>query len=159
MDTVHGRGGVTKAVKPPSNQNGAPALRGLVVRPTVMSPLERSVRLSPYHQSGNPCSSFAWCHFVDRFIHGNGNDSAAVTLRGAQSPCALCRGDRAGFVGKEPREAEILAEPSRQAWRAWSLAESWTTSEMPSREERSLAEENLSRASPGLESLALSEIF
>ena len=47
MDAVHGRGGITKAVKPPSNQNGALALRGLVVCPTVTSSLERSGRWSP----------------------------------------------------------------------------------------------------------------
>ena len=47
MDAVHGRGGVTRAVKPPSNQNGALTLRGIVVCPTVMSSLERSGRRSP----------------------------------------------------------------------------------------------------------------
>ena len=36
---------------------------------------------------------------------------APVTLQRAQSPCALCRGDRACFVGKEPREAGGLARP------------------------------------------------
>ena len=30
---------------------------------------------------------------------------ASVTLWRTQSPCALCRGDRACFEGKEPREA------------------------------------------------------
>ena len=74
---------------------------------------------------------------------------APVTLRRAQSPCALCRGDRAHLVREEHREAGSLAEPlarslvasempsrgevprrgknpreARQAWRAWSLARS-----------------------------------
>ena len=107
---VHGHGpwqgaASPKLEKPPTSQDGGLALLGLVVRPTVTSPLERSGRLSPYHQSGNPCSSFAWRRFVDCFIHGNGNDNAVVTPRGAQSPCALCRRDRASFVGKETREA------------------------------------------------------
>ena len=44
MDTVHGKSGVTKAEKPPSNQDGVLALRGLVVCPTVTSPLETSGR-------------------------------------------------------------------------------------------------------------------
>ena len=60
--------GVTKAVKPPSCLDGALALRGLVVSPSVTSSLERSCRRSPYHQSGNPCCSFAWRCFTDCFI-------------------------------------------------------------------------------------------
>ena len=47
MDAVHGRGGVTKAVKPPSSQDGGRALQRLVVSPTVTSSLERSSRRSP----------------------------------------------------------------------------------------------------------------
>ena len=83
---VHGRGPWQEAVspkleKPPSSQDGGLALLGLVVRPTVTSPLERSDRWSPYHQNGNPYSSFAWCGFVDCFIHENGNCDAAVTAR------------------------------------------------------------------------------
>ena len=50
---------------------------------------------------------------------------APVTLRRAQSPCALCRGDRACFAGLQASLSLL----------AWSLAESWTTSEMPSRGE------------------------
>ena len=73
---------------------------------------------------------------------------ARVTLQRAQSPCALCRGSRAGFVEKEPREAKFLADPFGLVR---SLAE-----EKPSRGlERSLAEEKPSRGLPGLESLVL----
>ena len=60
---VHGRGpwqgaASPKLEKPPSSQDGGLALLGLVVRPTVTSPLEASDRRSPYHQSGNSWSSF-----------------------------------------------------------------------------------------------------
>ena len=44
--------GVTKAEKPPASRVGGLALQGLVARPTVTLPSERSSRLSPYHQSG-----------------------------------------------------------------------------------------------------------
>ena len=37
MDTVHGRSSVTKAEKPPSNQDGGPALQELWSDPTVTS--------------------------------------------------------------------------------------------------------------------------
>ena len=70
---------------------------------------------------------------------------APVTLRRAQSPCALCRGDRARFVGKEPREAGGLAEPFFLILGGIS----WCPLE-----ERSLADgKNPPRGSPGLESL------
>ena len=44
----------------------------------VTSPLERSYRRFPYHQSGNTHFRFAWCCFVDSFIYQNGNWSAIV---------------------------------------------------------------------------------
>ena len=75
---------------------------------------------------------------------------APVTLRRAQSPYALCRGDRACFMGKEPREAGGLAEPF-----GLILAEH---PRCPL-EGRSLAKRKPSRGSPGLESLVLREIF
>ena len=120
------------------------------------SPLERSCRRSPYHQSGNPGGSFAWCSFVDCFIHENGNCSVAVTVRrrarhsaaGAEPMCALPR--RQSWLRGEgtPRGKKVLAEPFGLVR---SLAE-----EKPSRGlERSLAEEKPSRGLPGLESLVL----
>ena len=131
MDAVHGRSGVTKAVKPPSNQNGALALRGLVVCPTVTSSLEPSGGRSPYHRNGNACFSFAWCCFVDCFIHKNGNDSAGVialwrvrdSAEDAEPMCALSR-----------RQSLLRGEGIPRGWRP----------------RRAL--------SPGLESLVLSRI-
>ena len=110
--------GVTKAVKPPSNQNGALALRGFVVCPTVTSSLERSGRWSPYHQSGNPCCSFAWRCFIDCFIHENGNDNAVVitlwrvcdSAEDAEPMCALSR--RQSALGDEETLARSEASPS-----------------------------------------------
>ena len=121
----------------------------------------------PITKEENPCCPFAWRRFVDRFIHGNGNDNAVVTLRRAQSPCALCRGDRASFAGKETREAGAspsllarLGEPGHltRLGEAGSLAELRVASEASSRGEVP-REGNPSRGSPGLESLALGEIF
>ena len=150
MDAVHGRSGVTKAEKPPSSQDGALALRGLVVYPTVTSSLERSGRRSPYHRNGKSCISFAWHCFVDCFIHENGNNSADITARchaldsaeDAEPMCALSRrqswlhekGTPQGWRprrafglspsrGEVPCRGKILGE-ARQAWRAWSLAKS-----------------------------------
>ena len=55
---------------------------------------------------------------------------ASVTLRRTQSPCALCRGDRAGFPKKETREAGGLAEPlARCPLEERSLAEGKTLGE------------------------------
>ena len=87
-------------------------------QPTVTSPLERSGRLSPYHQSGNPCSSFAWRRFVECFIHGSGNCDAGVTARkrawdsaeGAEPMCALSAETELASWGRNP--ARLGASPS-----------------------------------------------
>ena len=121
----------------------------------MMSPLECSGRWSPYHRNGNSCSSFPWCSLAGCFIHESGNGGAVVTVRrrardsaeGAEPMCALSR--RQSLLREEgkPREAGGLAEPL-----AWCPLE-----------ERSLAEgktlgeaRQAWRASPGLESLVLS---
>ena len=68
---------------------------------------------------------------------------ASVTLRGAQSPCALCRGDRAGLVRKEsPRGWR----PRRAFWLDALSRRGPSPRVFPWRE------------SPGLESLVLSGI-
>ena len=143
-----------KLEKPPSSQDGGPALQELWSDPHGDVALVSSIRRSPYHRNGKSWTSFAWRCFVDCFIHKNGNDTlsssrfgASETLQGAQSPCVLCRGDRAGLGRKEPSRGlaspspwsdplsrrgpsprdKSLARPRQaweplQAWRAWSLA-------------------------------------
>ena len=104
--------------KPPSNRTAGRRYRSFGVAHGDVA-LVSSAGRSPYHQSGNSWACFAWRCFVDCFIHENGNDSTdVITLwrvwdfAGAQSPCALCRKDRAG-LGREvnPREAGGLAKP------------------------------------------------
>ena len=88
-----------KLEKPPSSQDGGPALQELWGDPHGDVALVSSSRRSLYHQSGKSWSSFAWCSLVDCFIHGNGNCDAGVTARwrardsaeGAEPMCALPR--------------------------------------------------------------------
>ena len=80
----------------------------------------------------------------------------AIPYADAQSPCALCRGDRAGFAWKEPREAGGLARPC-------GLMPCERVSRGGAGEHQYLAAfspvKGPSRGSPGLESLVLGEIF
>ena len=62
-----------------------------------------------------------------------------VTLRRMQSPCALCRGDRAGF-------------PKKETPRGWRPRRSFGL--VPSRGEVPRRGKTLGEASPGMESLA-----
>ena len=136
-----------KLEKPPSNQDGGPALQDFGVARSDVA-LVSSMRRSLYHQSGKSWTSSTWRCFIDCSIHKNGNGTlsssrfgASETLQGAQSPCALCRGDRAPLArgnpsrGWRPRQAlgviPCRGNPCRdplQAWeplqarRAWSLA-------------------------------------
>ena len=101
--------------------------------------------------------SFAWRCFVDCFIHENGNDNAVVTALwrvcdsadDAEPMCALSR--RQSWPGEERALAGLEASPSLQL-------------EALSRRGPSPREKSLARlrqawgASPGLESLVLSEI-
>ena len=100
LDAVHGRIRRHQSWKrPPSSQDGGLALPGLVVPPTVTSPSVAGGRRSLYHQSGNPCSSFARRCFVDCFIHENDNNGAGVIVlwrardsaEDAEPMCALPR--------------------------------------------------------------------
>ena len=146
-----------KLEKPASSQDGGPALRGLVVRPTVMSPLERSGRRSPYHQSGNPCRSFAWCGFVDCFILENGNCDAAVSARwcardsteDAEPMCALSR--RQSWLPEEGNPARMGASPTFVGLMLGGVFDPLSRGKSSSREKPS-------RGSPGLESLVLGDI-
>ena len=157
MDAVHGRSGVTKAGKAtvqPGRWAGAATARGGPHGDVV---LVSSGRRPPYHQSGNPCSSFAWRCFIDCFIHENGNDNAVVitlwrvcdSAEDAEPMCALSR--RQSTLGKEENLARLEASPS-----LWLDA--------LSRRGSSPREKSLSRPrqacgdSPGLESPVLSEI-
>ena len=159
MDTVHGRERRHQSWKrPPSSQDGGLALLGLVVRPTVTSPLELSGRWSPCHRNGNSCSSFAWCSLVDCFIHENGNCGAVITTRrhahdsavGVEPMCALSR--RQSWLPEEGNPTRLEASPS-----LWLGALSRGG---PLPREKTLGEARQAwRASPGLESLVLSEIF
>ena len=159
---VHGRGPwqgaaspkLEKATAQPGRWAGAATARS---EPHGDVALVSSVRWSPYHESGNPCSSFAWCCFVDCFIHENGNDNAVIIAlwrvcdpaEDAEPMCTLSR--RQSWPGEE--------KPPR-GWRprrAFGLVPS--RGEVP-RRGFSLGEARQAwRASPGLESLVLSEIF
>ena len=119
MDAVHGRERRHQSwKKPPSSQDGGPALLELWMCPTVTSPLAGSCRRFPYHQSGNPWGSFAWRGFVDCFIHENGNNSAGVIVlwrvrdsaEDAEPMCALSR--RQSWLPEEGNPARLEALPS-----------------------------------------------
>ena len=131
------------------------------MRPTVTSPLERSgdgLLITGTAILGAPLLGAAlltalYTRMATALLPSS-RVAAPVTLWRPQSPCALYRGDRACFVGKEPP----------RGWRprrAFRL-DPWQKQRQHRRcplEERSLVREKPSRGSPGLESLVLSEIF
>ena len=113
----------------------------------------------PVHCSPVPPWSAVWWRQITSHLR-----RGAIPCADAQSPCALCRGGRDSFAWKEPsqgqgasrgsawslariqggiRDALPRGGPSRgenprearQAWRAWSLAESEAASAMSSRGE------------------------
>ena len=108
MGAVHGRSGVTKAEKPPSSQDGGPALQELWRCPTVMSPLSAAsdgLLITEMASLGPPLlGATLLTALYTRMATTTLSSSrfgVSVTLRRTQSPCALCHGDRAGFPEKE----------------------------------------------------------
>ena len=107
-----------KLEKPPSSQDGGPALQELWGDPHGDVVLVSSGGRFPYHQSGKSWTSFAWRCFVDRFIHKNGNDNAVVIAlwrvrdsAGDTEPmCALSR--RQSWPGEERAPVRLEASPS-----------------------------------------------
>ena len=158
MDAVHCRSGVIKAGKAtvqPGRWAGAATARsgpyGVVV------PVSSGGR-PPYHQSGNPCSSFPWRCFIDCFIHENGYDDAVVI---ALARLGLCGGRRA-----QVRSVGETKHPwqGRKPSRGWRPRQAFRL--MPSRGEVPRQGRNPWRGvtrhgealSPGLESLIFSEM-
>ena len=126
-DKVHGRGprqgaASPKLKRPPSKQDGGLALLrrdvshgdvvvadgSLITKVAILgAPLLGAALLTPLYTR------------MATVALASSRFGASVTLRGAQSPCALCRGDRAGLVRKEtprgwrPRRALRLDALSR----------------------------------------------
>ena len=111
---VHGHGpwqgaASPKLEKPPSSQDDGLALPGLVVRPTMTSPLECSGRCLLITKMAILVAPFLGAVLLTALYTGTATVAlsspragAPVTLWRAQSPCALCRGDRCNSLDLVP---------------------------------------------------------
>ena len=108
MDVVHGRSGVTKARKATVQPGRWAGAAGPPEWPTVTSPSSAAsdgLFITQVASLGPPLLGAAlltalYTRMATTTLSSS-RFGASVTLRGTQSPCALCRGDRAGLAGKE----------------------------------------------------------
>ena len=109
MDAVHGRSGVTKAekttVQPGRWAGAARALEWPMVT-SLSSAASEGFLITKVASLGPPLLGAAlltasYTRMATTMLSSS-RFGASVTLRGTQSPCALCRGDRAVLGRKKP---------------------------------------------------------